>query len=331
MGCWNGTCGLSGLPITVGEEIYIFPIVENNNRSFCYASALYRPSVLPFRAQYDDYGAGENCSGIGLELLMTGIRSHLVEMEVGENKYHDIEVKREGFNIDMFFEACQKHRLKFKNPLSGYEGQPKTKDVFFTMIRKDVADRLWNEWSFDLWKGGSNVVIPEGFESDKYYIKNVTYAKLAELIPEYMEKQNKIFSEKVGHIDKDDKIAEALFYVEFYKFFNTCYEDREHPLSSIFSHMFSAGYSDGGFSKIGALSETIVTKYLQCEKEAAHELLRECLIGYMVNDFMGNVRKVWMPPMHQGSQSECLDEYVLLNNITNDVITNRNKEFESDD
>jgi len=186
MGCWNGTCGLSGLPIIHGEEMYVFPIVESYRDSFCYSTALYRPSVVPFRAEYNDYGAGEKCSGPALELLIDGIREKLVEMEVGENQYHDIAVKREGFDVDMFFEACHEKRLRFVNPMRGYKDQPQTKDVFFTMVRKDVVDRLWNEWTFDMWKG-SDGDVPDGFESDQYYIKNVTYAKLAELIPEYME------------------------------------------------------------------------------------------------------------------------------------------------
>lgn len=330
MGCWNGTCGLTNLPIIHGDEMYVFPIVESYRDSFCYSTALYRPSVLPFRAKYDDYGSGENCGGLGLDILMEGIKNNLVEMEVGENQYHDIAVKREGFDVDTFFNVCHEKRLRFQNPMQHYENQPQTKDVFFTMIRKDVADRLWSEWNFDLWFPQDNRVIPEGFESDKYHLKHVTYEKLATLIPDYMEKQNEKFFEKVGYIDKDDAIAEALFYTQFNKFFETEYGEREHPLSGTFDHMFSYGYAGGGFSKIGAVKETIFTKYLQGEKETAYELLRECLIGYMINNYMEHVRKVWLPPMHQGSQSECLDEYLLLNTITNDVINERKKYFDGD-
>lgn len=130
MGCWNGTCGLTNLPIVHGDEMYVFPIVESYRNSFCYSTALYRPSVLPFRAEYDDYGSGEKCGGVGLELLMEGIKHNLVEMEVGENQYHDIAVKREGFNVDTFFEVCHKKRLRFQNPMRHYPKRPQTKDVF---------------------------------------------------------------------------------------------------------------------------------------------------------------------------------------------------------
>lgn len=337
MGCWNGTCGLSGLPIIHGTEMYAFPIVESYRDSFCYSTALYRPSVVPFRAEYNDYGAGEECGGVGLEILMEGIRNKLVEIEVGENKYHDIAVKREGFGVDTFFEACHKNRLRFQNPMRGYENQPQTKDVFFTMIRKDVVDRLWNEWSFDMWKGSKGSV-PDGFESDQYYIKDVTYAKLAELIPEYMEMQFARFQEQCkpykNMIDSNDEkknLAEAMLYNEIARFFDTPYDDRDHILCGKFSHMFGSGYADGGFSNIGDVKETIISEYMKGNKETAYELMRECLVGYMVNSFMESTRKVWMPPMHQGSQSECYDEYRLMNNITNDVMNERDKECDWDE
>lgn len=332
MGCWNGTCGLTNLPIMYGDEMYVFPIVESNGDSFCYSTALYRPSVLPFRAEYNDYGAGEKCTGAGLEILIDGIKEKLVEMEVGENQYHDIAVKRNGFDVDTFFDVCHESRLKFLNPMRGYDGYSETNSVFFTMIRKDVTDRLWSEWKFDLWFSNKNRVIPEGFESDTYHLKDVTYEKLATLIPDYMEKQYAGFAEKTEKYNQigetDDGLAEAMIYAELNRFFETPYNDREHPLCGIFEHMFSPGYSDGGFAKIGEVKETIVTKYMQGEQETAYELLRECLIGYMVNNYMESVRKVWTPPMHQGSQSECLDEYLLLNSITNNIVAARKQEFE---
>lgn len=337
MGCWNGTCGLSGLPINVGTEMYVFPIVESYRDSFCYSTALYRPSVLPFRAEYNDYGGGEDCGGVGLDILMDGIKSRLVEMEVGENQYHDIAVKREEFDVDKFFEACHESRLLFKNILSGYEGQPKTKNVFFTMVRKDVVDRLWNEWSFDFWKPRDMKEIPEGFESDQYYIKNVTYAKLAEMIPDYLEHQaSESISEHIQvAIDayvangENDKAEDMKDFWQREAFFRE--GKREHMLSSSFGHAFGTGYAGGGFANFADIKEKILDAYLGNNKEVAYEIMRECLVGIMVNSYMEHIRKVWTPPMHQGSQSECFDEYKLMNRIANDLIAEREREYYHDE
>lgn len=336
MGCWNGTCGLSGLPIISGEEVYIFPIVESYRDSFCYSTALYNPTIIPFRAKYNDYGAGEECHGVALELIMDGVRKHLIELEVGENKYHDIAVKREGFDVNTFFEAVHEKRLRVLNLLRAYPDQPKYKEVFFTMVRKDVVDRLWNEWTFDRYKR-KDAEIPEGFETDQYYFKNITYAKLAGLIPDFMEFCDaKEFpsSDAVNKIIKDDDpevSSKRVMLIDVYK--RKCFFEgsRDHILSDTFGHAFGTGYAGGGFAHIVNFSNPILDKYLSGDKDGAYELMREALIGKMVNSFMEATRKVWLPVMHQGSQSEEYDEYRLMNIITTDVMNEREKEYEDDE
>lgn len=337
MGCWNGTCGLSGLPIIEGEEIYVFPIVEGYSNSFCYATALYSPMIIPFRAKYNDYGAGEDCSGIGLDLIINSLKKDLIEMDLGENKYHDIPVKRENFDVDAFFEIVHKKRLAIDNPLKGYPDQKKTRDVFFTMVRKDVVDRLWNEWTFDQYKMKDDI-IPEGFETDKYYIKNITYAKLAELIPNFMEFcSNKGISSLISKADsiikEDDLDAENKreilrdHFTKHYFFSGS----RNHMLSDTFGHVFSSDYASGKFENSHRFKEEILNKYFNNDKEGAYALMHEALIGIMVNSFMESTRKIWTPVMHQGSQSEEYAEYRLMNKITNDVMKARESEFEEDE
>jgi len=334
MGCWNGTCGLSGLPIIQGEEIYVFPIVESTSDSFCYATALYQPTIAPFRAIYNDYGAGEECSGPALDLIISSIREKLIELEVGENKCHDIAVKREVFDVDMFFEAVHEKRLRITNPLKHYPDQKPYNEIFFTMVRKDIVDRLWNEWTYDMWKR-KDYSIPEGFETDQYYVKNVTYAKLATMIPHFMEFcDNKVnpLSEKMNDIIKKDDpdYAEKFERLnDFYKrhyFFN----NREHLLSDTFGHAFGTDYAGGGFARLANFGDTAIATYLSGDKEGAYTLMQEAMIGSMVNSFMESTRKVWLPVMHQGSQSEEYSEYKLMNKITNDVIVAREGYFEED-
>jgi hypothetical protein len=336
MGCWNATCGLTSLPIISGEEVYVFPIVESYRADFCYSTALYNPVIIPFRAKYNDYGGGEECSGVALDLIVEGIRKNLIELEVGENQYHDIAVKREGFDVDTFFEVVHEKRLRVLNPLRAYPDQPKHKEVFFTMIRKDVVDRLWNEWTFDMWKG-KDITVPEGFKTDDYYFKNVTYAKLAELIPDYMEfcdAKESPSSDAVNKIIKDDDadaLNKRLLLRGIFKRQYFFEGSRDHMLSDIFGHAFGTGYAGGGFAHIVNFSNPILDKYFSGDKEGAYELMREALLGKMVNSFMEATRKVWLPVMHQGSQSEEYDEYRLLNKISTDVMNAREKEYEDDE
>jgi hypothetical protein len=321
MGCWNGTCGLSGLPITYGDEMYVFPIVDNGGDEYCYTTSFYRPVVMPFQAEYDDYGGGEKCSGVGLELNINNVSKKLIEMDVGENASHDIAVKREGFDVDTFFETCHENRLKFKNPMAGWEPSKPTVAVNFTMVRKDVVDRLWNEWTFDMYKP-RDIAIPEGFESDQYNIKNVTYAKLAALIPSYLEHCASKLSPTLddlcdsikdgGELTDEQKAEQIIVHMLRDTMF---FDKHDHFLSSTFRSVF-----DTAFLNIDGLTDTIIDAYLAGKKEVATALMQECLIGIMVNSFMSSTRRVWLPPMHQGSQSQEFDDYLLMNNVTNDII-----------
>lgn len=63
MGCWNGTCGVSQLPIHHGEPVRLFLLVpsgnEPNPNCMVHNTSLYEPGWFPIRAKYNDYGSVE--------------------------------------------------------------------------------------------------------------------------------------------------------------------------------------------------------------------------------------------------------------------------------
>jgi hypothetical protein len=311
MGSWNNTCGLTNLPIHAGEAVYVFPIKEKDlskYRSHCYSTALYKPVLIPFVAEYNDYGAGENCQGIALDLIVEELRRELVELEVGENQYHDIAVKRDEFDVDKFFEAVHEDRLFVRG--WGETDRP----VYFTMVRKDVVDRMWNEWQFDMWKG-SKTEAPAGFESDQYYIKNVTYAKLFTLIPEFLKSAARAFNE----LDQDSRIRARFFSKNL-----LIMEAQEN-----FPILESTFRAFENFEQWDLLNgrECIIRFIESGDLEQAEEFMRHVLIGEMVNSMMSSTRRVWLPVMHQGSQSEEHAEYRFLHRVSNDVIDARDAEM----
>lgn len=82
MGCWNGTCGLSNLPIKNGEEIVLFIVKEKNllncnGGGYCYPTDLFEPISLPIVGEYDDYGAIENIKNE--DLILPKIREMFKE------------------------------------------------------------------------------------------------------------------------------------------------------------------------------------------------------------------------------------------------------------
>jgi hypothetical protein len=66
MGCWNGTCGISQLPILAGEKVKAFLLIQSDyNKEIkgsgtSYPSEYFLPWFFPVSAEYNDYGSVEN-------------------------------------------------------------------------------------------------------------------------------------------------------------------------------------------------------------------------------------------------------------------------------
>ena len=68
MGCWNGTCGLTRLPIKAGEPVYGMIITRSqyamdasdlrghHTSGLCYITDNYYPIAPLFSGRYNDYG-----------------------------------------------------------------------------------------------------------------------------------------------------------------------------------------------------------------------------------------------------------------------------------
>lgn len=72
MGSWNGTCGISNLPIEASDDILLFVLAESRERArnksgggFSYPTGLYTPVGLPIHGKYDDYGGIQDVTANG--------------------------------------------------------------------------------------------------------------------------------------------------------------------------------------------------------------------------------------------------------------------------
>ena len=325
MGSWNNTCGLTNLPIISGEAVYVFPVKEedlSDYRSHCETGALYKPVLTPFEAVYNDYGAGEDCSGVALDLFVNGLKDRMVELEQGENEYHDIPVVKEGFDIDTFFETVHEDRMFVKG------WGKKNQAVYFAMVRKDVVDQLWTDWKFDVYVGDGKATDP-----NDAYERNMTYARLADMIPAYVDRCVAAYNMPPAPKERPDDMSDDVW-----EFMNS-------PEYRRLARQFA--------QQIMPKEDTILYRYLrhlefnnhwdafdfkhamECAADVDDrvkmvELLRLALLGCMVDGMMGSTRRIWLPAMHMGSQSEEYDAYRILNKISTDVIDAREAYFNED-
>ena len=297
MGSWNKTCGLSNLHITAGTEAYVFVLEPNNDDSHCYSTHLYSPLLLPFVTEYNDYGGGENSSGPGFPVIMEAIKKNLHEMELGENKYHDIAVTKEAFGEELFFEAVHEGRLYRK----GNYGDPVKLE--YVMFRKDIVDHILENRVIEQYVGGGKGTIAK-YDGEKNYIQYKFADIVADVLPLLQEICEMIEKEKADGLDKSMfRLLGGIEYLFDYNHPNLAAKwlrgdnyrfSRLVDMKSVIGDLFS--------------EETpTMEKVLKIEA-----LITEYLKGVFIDSFMEVTRKSWIPAGHEGSQCQELDEYRLL-------------------
>lgn len=288
MGCWNKTCGLSNLPIHAGEPVMVFTLVQCNKISdFCYSTALYSPVLLPFYSEYNDYGAGENSSGIGLPLIINALKENLVEMELGENKYHDIAVKREDFNEELYWNAIHEQRLK----VPSHNGD---RDVQFVMFHKRVVDHILQNYV-------QQQFVKTGPDWKDYKYVDYTFADVLAQLPPVIE--------GLLNACKDDIFLwRPMSILQRPEFENNLAAD-------YLRHQDNYRYSN--LIRIEDLIRELAERNAD---DLVAEVVIEHLKAKFIDSFMMETRKVWIPGCHEGSQSGDAAPYRALMSAMSQVL-----------
>lgn len=299
MGCWNKTCGLTRLHIRMGEPVYVFALERADTHERCYATAFWKPCLTPWEAEYNDHGAGENDKGVGYKFVVDGIKKGLVELEEGENRYHDIPVKKEGFDLEKFYKAVHKGRLQYKTLLR------KEVPIDFVMMKKSVVDDLLNTWEIDGYRYNKDTSEME------YY--TYSYDDLLDEIP--------LFVAEVKELLNSDEMAK-------FRFFSSSLGQVLKNVKFISEHIGDTMYR---YSSILNTRQTLVAMIEAGYLDEAEELLKYYLKGSMLNVFFEVTRRNWGPAGHEGSQADELDAQELLLDITKEAIARERSYFEEDE
>jgi hypothetical protein len=315
MGCWHKTCGLTNLHITHGTEAYVFVLEPGNEDSHCYATHLYKPLLLPFVTEYNDYGGGENSSGVGFPLVMNGIRENLHEIELGENEYHDIAVKKDKFDEALFFEAVHEGRLYMHDRYATSNDLSEHTKLEYVMFRKDVVDHILENRVIERYVGGGNGTFAKYGDSKDY----IQY-KFADIVADILPMLQEILEMKTKSEDDPDRIMFKLMGGFEYLF------DYKHPNLAA-QWLRGDGYR---YSRIVDIKDIVATVLVGDSEEAVLRLeavLTEYLKGVFIDGFMEVTRKSWIPAGHEGSQCQEHDEYRLLIAATTMVLDAEQKQW----
>lgn len=285
MGCWNKTCGLTNLHICAGTPVYVFVLEKNPDPSErCYSSAFWMPVLFHFESEYNDYGGGTNSSS-DINFILQGIRKRLVEVEQGPNQYHDIAVKRDSFNEELFFESVQENRLKVQS----YNNDV---DVDFVMLRKDAVNEILENWEQEQYIGGTN---PEtAYRKFKY----------ADVIAEIPDVINRLDSKlSANSNERLNSLTRSMFTMDGLP---GLYEYQEKTLIQMY---LQSGHRN---SNLVNVAEIVVNLIDQNDYAQVAHVIENHVRGAFINNFFECTRKNWHPGGHEGSQSNDHSGYRVL-------------------
>jgi|AntRauTorcE11897_2_1112592.scaffolds.fasta_scaffold10036_1 hypothetical protein len=299
MGSWNKTCGLTRLHINAGKEVYVFALERVTSHERCYATAFWKPCLVPWVAEYNDYGAGENDRGPGLKVVISGVRKALLEIEQGENKYHDIPVKKEGFGVKEFYNAVREGRLS-KKTYFGDEAE-----IDYVMMRKDCVDDLLNSWSIEDCKYNRE-------KGDIEYF-SYSYDDVVDEIPTFL-------AEFKRHLDDLDEVGRIMFDL------SRVAENSATKYIKNFLRFDGVRYS--GFASVKEVLQVLVE---EDRLEEAERFLQDFIKGAMIDLLFEITRRNWAPGGHEGSQCVELDAQEMLLDVTKEAIARERAMYEDDE
>ena len=294
MGCWNKTCALSNLHIHAGDPVYVFLIEQKGfNDYHCYSTHLYSPVPIPFYSHYDDYGRGENNSGAALPVIINSLKKVLIEKELGENEYHDLEVKRDTLSEDNLFEIMKEGRLFVKNKYRNINSNlPEENKVDFVMMRKDVVDSILANFKPEYWDKDYKTIkigFDEIIEDVDFAIEHIQERCLDLYLPHVLE-------------DRGSKMAS---FIRFFDPISLAGTSRIVPIMEIFSDLVKTG-----------------------ETTLAKEFLIDALKGAFIANFMELTRRSWIPQCGEGSQNIDVSGHKILAQTVLNIIEKEETEME---
>lgn len=294
MGCFNGTCGITNLPITVGTKVRGFILVPNHNSygekglpmgsGQCYSTDSFVPLSIGIRGEYDDYGCMENIvEDTNTKLILKHINKQIKD---GKLKLTERDEKPKIFkNIKELLNAiCCTNELGFMMVIE---------DMYIAAIEAVEANR---DEQYD--QDGMLKNLIEDFKIAKKYLRE-------EDAKNGLKNTLKNFNIKSAKNDFNLVMASLMRY-NIPKRANATRHYAENVATLFVRNIGSYNLIESKFSLENG-SALIKAKDIPAKMLAGH---------YNFHCFMSQARKSWMPQSGQGSQSDEYKVYRLMAEAT---------------
>jgi len=324
MGCWNGTCAISNLPITWNEPVKL--VFLQGEYKYFGMSAFYdatdfmAPAFLPIDAIYNDYGSVENVKEnwnteiitkyfkrrYGSQVKHKHNKEELVETTIENVTYlierglsNSVEILEQYTPTDIGPAPDQNDMEKYKEWLDKYIDNTKKdkKPLSFVLVRKDVWDKL--------------VTVMGNYKNGFYhsfhvelddYGKKLTFKEflLFELnakLEKYKESKN--ITDPIKRLTFDLIKADLSPFREQYSKENTILANEYHEYF---------------FNNID-------------NEKLKNQIINDWLEYKLINLFMNYTRKAWSLHPGAGSQNTGWNLYAAFSKVINEISIEKQKEY----
>ncbi len=306
MGCWNETCIVSNLPVVCGDEVAMTIVTRNDDGEWYRPNSLFYISPIMFYGEYNDYGSGENCHGLGLHFTADEFRAY--KTRIGKNVKPDEFVEKIARD-DLCF-----HDVKsFKANLSGNVGTEKRGRLGF--IRKDILDRIMEDFSWEETFYGKT-------EDDEFIYFTINYQYFLDCIPAAI-KTFKDYYKKA----QEETLAtgQPSMTLMFHPVPETDMRDSNAVVRWIQAHNRES--KDHPFHK--SIGEKIKSMAEADQDEQLTDFLAEFSKYAVLYKFMSETRKVFTPQPNT-SQDCDTDVHQFYAKIVTDVAIEMEKKYNDD-
>lgn len=149
MGCYNGTCNISNLPIFAGEKVVVIPLLKTvytTESHCCNATDVFTPFGFPIIGEYNDYGGIENAMTDKNNKDFLYSFAYFYEKQDTGDDFGHVEIDKPD-NFDDFVNeifCCDNHYVQ-SNDFSLHPNG--LRQISYMMIHYNLYERLITEMS----------------------------------------------------------------------------------------------------------------------------------------------------------------------------------------
>lgn len=314
MGCFNGTCGVSGMPIRHGDRIVAYMISVPNKPfrpdGYCYPDDYAYPICLPFRGSYNDYGGIEEIDlkdpTLPITAKLLGLDLKNFEEDLKEKLDEGAYEERGSIKVKMGFRDEVRASLWFCHE--------RIHDAF----AKDNDSKHWytDEPMRDIYER----MLPGVFDIIKKALLNKDKSPKSR-----------------GGLSDDPRLTYFQHNAGFEKYQGASKYDEEKPFEEE-NPIASLLYNDYGRNGRAMIDyyRGAICDLLETGKKAETELAKKvfwALINH--NSFasaFGAMSRIWIPNCTKGHQEPFYEDHLKLINLMKDIMVEEYAEdfFEKD-